>query len=100
MGLRDRESERFIKRWRKEGEAVLRRIIITKHGLLILIPSQKCIQVIGNTHFPPLKRLGCPEPERNICSLFVFFMEGVVLCHAVPEGESIDAVYDSNEIKD
>lgn len=30
----------------------------------------------------------------------VFFMEGVVLCYVVLEGEFIDVVNDLNEIKD
>lgn len=38
--------------------------------------------------------------ETYVRCFWVFYMVGIVLCHAVPEGESIDAVYYSKVIKD
>lgn len=53
MGVRVCESERILKRWRKEGDAFLNAFLLwMKRGFIILILSQKCSRVSGNTHTP------------------------------------------------
>lgn len=87
MSGRVRESERFLKRCRKEGDAFLKRIITVDETWVYHFDPESKMQSSRwkHTYSPPLKRL-------------FFDMEGVVLCHAAPENQSINAVYYSKVI--
>lgn len=82
MGVRDRESERFITRWRKKGEAFLRRIIIIVDETWVSYfdPESKMHSSHWKrTHSPPLKKTRVTRTLKKHVFVVFFDMEGVVL---------------------
>lgn len=85
----------FLRRWKKEGDTFLSRIITTDETWL--------------SHFDPetkqqsgmWKRKGSPPPKKARVTksagkhMFIMFMDmrGMILTHAVPSGQTVNAYY-------
>ena len=85
----------FLDRYRMEGDGFLDRIITTDETMINLFdPETKCESSVWKRKSspPPLKARVSKSVKRT---MFIFFMDrrGMLLVHAVPEGQSVNASY-------
>ena len=88
-------SRNFLDRYRKEGDGFLDRIITTDETMINLFdPETKRESSVWKRKSspPPLKARVSKSVKRT---MFIFFMDrrGMLLVHAVPEGQSVNASY-------
>lgn len=95
MATRVKESQRFLRRWKKEGYDFLRRIITADETWVYFFDPESKMQSSQWKNIdspPPKKARTCRTVGKHMFIVF-FDMEGVVLCHAVPKGQTVNAKY-------
>ena len=88
-------SEKFLRRYEREGDRFLGRIITSDETYIPLYdPETKLESMVWKqpSSPPPLKAKRCRSTKKN---MFIFFMdsEGMLLQHAVPNGMTVNAAY-------
>lgn len=94
-------SQEFLSRYEQEGDTFLDQIITTDETWLFHFdPETKAQSQVWKTPNtpPPKKARVCKSGGKH---MFVFFMDrkGMLLCHAVPEGQNINAEYYSKVLR-
>ena len=95
MTRRVAASTEFLRRYDREGDEFLRRIVTTDETWLFHYDpesKQQSSQWKRSSSPPPLKAKVVKSAKKN---MFIFFMdsEGMILSHAVPEGQTVTAAY-------
>ena len=89
------ESNNFLRRWRREGDAFLDRIITVDETWLYHYDpetKQQSSQWKSQSSPPPKKAKVSRSTGKHMFIIF-FDSQGVVLSHAVPVGKTVTASY-------
>ena len=94
-GSRVSASEEFFRRYEREGDRFLGRIVTTDETYISLYdPETKFESMVWKqpSSPPPLKAKTCRSTKKY---MFIFFMdsEGMLLQHVVPNGTTVNAAY-------
>lgn len=98
---RVQESKRFLARYKKNGHSFLSNIITTDETWLYFYDpesKQQSSQWKTNASPPPKKARISKSVGKHMFIVF-FDIEGVILCHAVPKGQSVNANYYSKVLR-
>ena len=95
MKTRVGASEIFMRRWRKDGNRFLEKIITTDETMINFYdPETKRESMLWKRKSsPPPKKFKTAKSSKKI--MFIFFMDsqGMLLQHAVPSGQTVNKEY-------
>ena len=101
MERRVMDSKAFLRRFEKEGDAFLNRIITTDETWLFYY-DPKTKQQSSQWKWsdsPPPKKAGMSRSMGKHMFIVFFDIKGVILSHAVPKGQSVNSMYYSKVLR-
>ena len=93
--LRVECSEQLLKRFEREGEKFMDRIVtVDETWISLYTPETKAQSTMWKTPGSPFpKKFKMSQSTKKQMSVVFFDARGVILAHAVPQGQTVDAAY-------
>ena len=93
--LRVECSEQLLKRFEREGEKFMDRIVtVDETWISLYTPETKAQSTMWKTPGPPFpKKFKMSQSTKKQMFVVFFDARGVILAHAVPQGQTVDAAY-------